>query len=216
MKKRVLLTLITLSVYSGFAQSRTEHYVFPEFTEGIILLKNGERSKGVLNYNALTESIILQKDGRLMPLKNDLSRNADTLYVKNRKFVNRYGKFMELLVNSNAVLFVQYYCVLKSNTENRNAYGSSSQTSTTVVAAQVRNQGIFYNLELPELYVAELKLRYHFTKDDKEITFETLRDIKKLYANLKKEYNSYKKSNKVDYKEPRSVANLISYMESLN
>ena len=216
MKKGILFSFITLFVFCGFSQSRTEHYIFPEFTEGVILFKNGEKSKGILNYNALTENIILQEDGKLMPLKSELSRNADTLDVDKRKFVNRDGKFMELLINADAVLFVEYYCVLKSNTENRNAYGSSSQTSTTVVASQIQNQGVLYNLELPELYVAELKLRYYFTKDGNETTFETLRDIKKLYGKRKKEYNSYRKSNKVNYKKPMTVANLISYLESLN
>lgn len=215
MKKSLLITICTLFVFSGFSQSRTEHYVLPEFTEGIVLLKNSERSKGILNYNALTDNIIIQKEGKLVPLSNNLARNTDTLYVSNRKFVNRHGKFMELLLNANGALLVEYYCVLKSNTEDRNAYGSSSQTSTTVVASQVRNQGVLYNLELPELYVAELKLRYHFIKDGRESGFETIRDIKKFYANRKKEYNSFKKSNKVDYKNPKSVAELVSYLNSL-
>ena len=178
-------------------------------------MKNGERSKGVVNYNALTEEIIIKQNGRLTPLSESMASSADTLYVKNRKFVNRYGKFMEVLLNSQTTLYVEYFCVLKSNTQDRNAYGSSSQTSTTVVVSQVRNQGVLYNLELPELYVAELKYRYHFSKDNKDLTFDTLRDIKKLYGNRKKDYNSYKKSNKANIKNPSTITGLIKDLEGL-
>ena len=209
-----ITVLIICFVMCGFSQGKREHYVLPEFTEGVLLNKNGELSKGMVNYNALAEAIVLKEDSKYVPLRNDLARNADTLYVGKRKFVNRSGKFYELLLDSETDLFVEYYCVLKSNTEDRSAYGSSSQTGTAVVQRQVFNQNIFYDLELPELYTAELKYRYFIVTSKGENTIEALRDIKKQYSRLKKQYSNYKRDNKVNIKDPQSIAKLIEYLES--
>ncbi|MCA0131263.1 hypothetical protein [Winogradskyella alexanderae] len=213
-KIKITHALILFTMLS-FSQSRAEHYVLPEFSEGVIIMKNGELSKGIVNYNALTESVILKEGDKYMPLRLDLARNADTLYVDERKFVNRSGKFYELLLDSKSSLYVEYYCVLKSNTQDRSAYGSSSQTSTSISLNQVYNQNIFYQIELPELYTAELKYRYHLVTDKGEYSFETIRDIKKKYSKLKKDYNAYRKVHKVNIKDPKSVRDLIKFLENV-
>jgi hypothetical protein len=214
-EQKLITGTLLLFMSLGYAQGNKEHYVLPEFTEGIILDKDGGLSKGIVNYNALTESVILKLDGKYKPLRSDLVRKADTLYVGDRKFVNRSGKFYELLLDSKSALFIEYYCILKSKTEDRNAYGSSSQTGTTAVQRQAFNQNIFYDLELPQLYTAELKYRYHLVTDKGEYSFETIREIKKKYSRLKKDYKAYRKVHDVDFKDPKSISDLIRFLENV-
>lgn len=216
MNKKITAVIIILSTFFSFSQSRTEHYVLPKFTDGLILMKNGEKRTGVLNYNALAERMILKTNGRMAPLEGGYDNPVDTVYVDNRKFVNKGGKYSESLINSKVLLEVDYYCALKTNVENRNAYGSSSQTGSSAVAADVLSQGSLYKLQLPPAYIAELKLRYQYVKNGEESVINSLRQIRKLYPDFKKEFDSFKKSYKVDFEDVLAVARLIDYLESLD
>lgn len=216
MKTVVIYSFIICGLFCGFSQNSSEHYLFNQFEQGTLLLKSGKSTKEMLNYNALTNEVVIKRDGKMSALLGSYVKTIDTVYVNGRKLVPNFDKFSENLINSKDVkLFVDYECTLKSKTEGRTPYGSSSQTGSPITIASVRDRGALYNMDLPGLYTAELKLRYRYMKGDKEILVKNLNQFKKLYAKHKKEFSKYKKENKVEFEQPETIKSLIEHLESL-
>lgn len=222
MKKTLLLIpIILLFSLLSFSQSKNKHYVFDDFKEGIAEFKDGTQKKGLLNYNGLTSNFVLKdKDGKVLELSKSEANNVEIVFVEDRRFIYRDNKFYELLlINSQVELLVEYNCTLKTNTENRNAYGSSSQTTSTVNITTFENQGtlnsILLSVDLPAAYMVDMKLRYILTDKKGTNFFKSLNQIKKHYKSHKKEYTAYRKAKDVDFYDPISVAKMISYLKSL-
>ncbi len=218
MKKLFSLFIFFSIIFFSFSQNnskRSVHYVLPEFTEGIILLKNGDRKTGTLNYNALAQNFALKNGDDILALSKYDLYNLDTVYVANRKFFKKDDKIFELLLKSNVELYVEHKCNLKSAASASGGYGASSQTNSSVNVSTIQTQGMTYLLELPETYTGITKKTYFLNKDNELYALSSLNQLKRLYPEKKKEIKKFQKSNKVDFDLPPSVLKLIEYLEAL-
>ncbi|MDB5013220.1 MAG: hypothetical protein JWQ25_1422, partial [Daejeonella sp.] len=72
MKNFLYLTLTLVQATISFAQDSQgvslSHYVFPEFTEGVVKNKSGAIDKARLNYNAITQEFIFEKGTQKLAL----------------------------------------------------------------------------------------------------------------------------------------------------
>src|ERR1700712_323238 len=112
-KKFAIFFLMFTSVH-GYAQQAValSHYVFPAFSSGKVLQKNGQFSDAVLNYNVLSGEIIFESGpGKYLALANP--ELADTVFILDRKFIPVGSKFYELLTASAYPLFLEYTCTVK-------------------------------------------------------------------------------------------------------
>ncbi|WP_412559584.1 hypothetical protein [Winogradskyella sp. MIT101101] len=217
MKSVITLFCITLFTCFGYTQdnsSKSPHYVLPEFTEGIILMKDGSKLTEVLNYNALSENFAFKKDDEILAMtQTDIGR-IDTVYVSNRKFIRKDGVFLELLMKSDVELYLEHKCNLESSTAASGGYGGTSQTTSGRTVSSIENRGNLYDLELPEMYKVKPIKEYWFYKDDVVTKFKSLSQLKKLYKDRKKDIKTYRKSHDVDTKEPLTIVQLIEHLES--
>ena len=217
MKKTIITTVMAFIVMCTFGQSKKDHYVFPEFKEAVAVFKDGSQQTGYLNYNGLTKNFALLEDGEIKSVSKKDAENVDMVYIENRKFIYRGDQFYEIIFRTSKVeLLVEYNATLKTNTEGRNAYGSSSQTTSTQVVSTVENSSVVLNTDLPEAYSVEMKLNYILTDKKGTESFKSLNQIKKHYAKHKKQYKAYVKAKDVDFYDPASVGALISYLKSLS
>ncbi len=200
--------------YTQDNSSKSPHYVLPEFTEGIILMKDGSKLTEVLNYNALLENFAFKKDDEILAMtQTDIGR-IDTVYVSNRKFIRKDGVFLELLMKSDVELYLEHKCNLESSTAASGGYGGTSQTTSGRTVSSIENRGNLYDLELPEMYKVKPIKEYWFYKDDVVTKFKSLSQLKKLYKDRKKDIKTYRKSHDVDTKEPQTIVQLIEHLES--
>ncbi|WP_430467117.1 hypothetical protein [Winogradskyella ouciana] len=217
MKSVITLFCTTLFMCFGYTQdnsSKSPHYVLPEFTEGIILMKDGSKLTEVLNYNALLENFAFKKDDEILAMtQTDIGR-IDTVYVSNRKFIRKDGVFLELLMKSDVELYLEHKCNLESSTAASGGYGGTSQTTSGRTVSSIENRGNLYDLELPEMYKVKPIKEYWFYKDDVVTKFKSLSQLKKLYKDRKKDIKTYRKSHDVDTKEPQTIVQLIEHLES--
>lgn len=218
--KIYLLTVIAILIgFIGHSQTKSiqsQHYILSSFSQGSILLKDGTKQTGILNFNALSKNFALKKDNEIVGLSQSVINNIDTVYVANRKFFRKDNTFYEFLLKSNIELYVEYTCDLSTATEGRNGYGSSSQTASTTTLISIENQGNLYALELPEIYKATLDINYWLNKDNILTKLKTVNQLKRVYTSRKKEIKAYRKTNIVDFKNPLSMLKLVKYLESLN
>lgn len=214
----LLFSLISVSFLLKAQQQMKEinHYIFPEFTKGYVLLKNGTRNQALLNYNAATEEMIFDQNGQKLAFAQSTLTQLDTVFIQDRKFVLLDNKkFAEVIHQDGYSLLIQYKCRIIPPGKPA-AYGGTSQTSSVTSYSSWSEGGNIYQLQLPDDFKVESSMVYWLDNDNGEglKSFSSMGQIKKFYSKRKELYNKYTKENKVDFKVMESVASLIHYMEA--
>ena len=214
----LLFSLISVSFLLKAQQQMKEinHYIFPEFTKGYVLLKNGTRNQALLNYNAATEEMIFDQNGQKLAFAQPTLTQLDTVFIQDRKFVLLDNKkFAEVIHQDGYSLLIQYKCRIIPPGKPA-AYGGTSQTSSVTSYSSWSEGGNIYQLQLPDDFKVESSMVYWLDNDNGEglKSFSSMGQIKKFYSKRKELYNKYTKENKVDFKVMESVASLIHYMEA--
>lgn len=216
MKNIYYILIANLIFSSSYAQQKSAvktHYLFPEFTQGVVLMKSGVKNETSLNYNSVTEEMIFIKKGtKLAIAKTDLGY-IDTVFIKKRKFIVLDKNFVELLNHSKWHLYVEYKCYLKKPGKS-SGYGGKSETTAISSRSSVMLGGQFYGLELPNDYKIEPYSYYWLKKNGKLTRFANMTKLKKLYKGKKDLFKAYVKKHGVEYDNQESIIQLIEYLES--
>ncbi|MGE5348284.1 MAG: hypothetical protein ACM3NP_03290 [Actinomycetota bacterium] len=214
---RILASLIfNLLILSSFAQRQTvelSHYIFPEFTMGMVLLKSGYIYQDSLNYNSFSEEMIFLDKGRKLAIgKEDISK-VDTVYIMSRKFFVLNDGFVELVYRSGYELYAEYRCDVKFPGKPA-AYGGTSETTSVSTYSGVYSGGMLYELKLPEGYKIKPYTIYWLKKDGEINKFVSLNQLTRLFDDRKDMIREYVSAQKVDYQDQESLIGLIRYLEA--
>ena len=217
MKHFYCILISSLIFISSYAQSNyieTSHYLFPEFTQGVILMKAGTRNNAMLNYNSLTEEMIFENNGQKKAIGINEILLVDTVFIKDRKFVALNGKFVELVYHSKWDLYVEHKCKVEEQGKPA-GYGGTSQTGAATSVSSLYTQGrVVYDLKLPDDYKTKPYSIYWLKKNGELYMFMNMRELKKLYEDKKELFKKYLKINRVKYQDQEGIIQLIGYMES--
>ncbi len=205
---------LCINILLGYGQTNLKlvtHYLFPEFTKGVVLMKTGIRNEAVLNYNALTEEMIFETRGTKLALGQ--LESIDTVYISDRKFIPRDNTFIELLFKSKYSLYADYKCKLKDPGKPA-GYGGTSQTSAITTYSTFFAGGRPYEMKLPEGFETQSSVEYWLDKDGKLNKFLSIRQLSKLFDEKESVYKSYIKKHDVKYDDQASVIELLRFMEA--
>jgi len=205
-----------LMVVSSFAQSKTvelSHYIFPEFTQGVVLMKSGEKVKTLLNYNSLTEEMIYIDNGTKLAIADKSLATIDTVFIKVKKFVLVKNKFFESIYHSKFDLYIEHKCIVNSPGKPA-GYGGTSQVSSSTSYSSIFSEGMKLELKLPDGYEVQPYSCYWIKKDGAFKMFKNLRQLKSLYNSRKELYNAYVKEHNVELNNQESIIRFIEYLES--
>lgn len=192
-------------------QKNITHYLFPEFTKGVVLMKTGASKEALLNYNALTEEMIFENSGVRLALA--LVENIDTIFINDRKFFLLNGKFVELLYHSKYDLYAEHKCTIKDPGKPA-GYGTSSQTGATTTYSSFFSGNRVYDMKLPEAYETNPFTVCWLKKDGTLIKFVSLRQLSKSFEDKSGLFKKYVKDNNVSYDDQKSLIGLIRFLES--
>ena len=215
MKSILVLLLLGFLLGNVSAQKQNVaiyHYVFPEFKKGTVLMKSGTKKTTMLNYNALTDEMIFDQNGKKLAMAH--LPDIDTVYIEGMRFFPLENKFVELLYQNKYELYVLY----KANIVDPGkpaAYGGTSQTSSTTSYSSILSGGQAYELELPQGTETKASLDYWLKKDGKVTMFLNLRQLAKQFDQKSDEFKKYVKEKKVKYEDQESLLGLVKYMEGL-
>lgn len=214
--KHIFCILISSLIFSSsFAQPKDikiSHYLFPEFTQGVILLRSGEKYNTLLNYNSLTEEMIFEKKGKKLAIAMNEIPKVDTIFIKDRKFVTLFNKFVEFVYSSEWELYAEYKCKIEEPGKPV-GYGGTSHTSATTSISRLTNDGVVYELKLPDEYKTNPYTIYWLKKNGELNSFINIRQLKILYKDKKDLVKEYLKTNPVKYHDQESIIELIKYLE---
>jgi hypothetical protein len=214
MKRIFYLLIFCLLVNVSHSQVKileVTHYLFPEFTKGVVLMKSGIKNEALLNYNSLTEEMIFDNKG--IKLAVSQLEQVDTVYINGRKFFPLNNKFVELLYHSKYDLYAEHKCNLLDPGKPA-AYGGTSQTSATTTYSSYFSGGQVYELKLPEGYETKPFTEYWLKKDGKLNKFISIRQLMKLFGEKENMFKIYVKKNDVKYENQEGIVELIRFLET--
>jgi hypothetical protein len=200
----------------SYSQSKVielSHYLFPEFTQGVILMKSGIKNKALLNYNSLTEEMIFENNGKKLAIGKGELELVDTVFIKDRKFFTLNSKFIELIYHSKCDLYAEHKCSVKEPGKPA-AYGGTTETSATTSYSSFSSGGKIYELKLPDGYETKTYTYYWLKKNGELNKFINMRQLMKLYYDKEDLFKAYVKKNAVDFNKQESIVQLIKYLET--
>lgn len=214
--KLIPLSLILLMSFFLQAQQQIKeisHYIFPEFRSGTVLMKNGTKNSAMLNYNAAAEEMVFNQNGQVLALAEIVLSQLDTVFISERKFVILNSRFAEVINQNGYKLFVQHKCRIIPPGKPA-AYGGTSQISSTTSYSSWMGDGKVYQLQLPDDYKVNPYEVYWLDNGSGFKSFSSISQIMRFYNKKRALYNKYTKENKVDFKDQKSITELIHFMET--
>ncbi|HAQ18937.1 MAG TPA: hypothetical protein DCR40_06845 [Prolixibacteraceae bacterium] len=187
------------------------HYLFPEFSKGSVLMKNGINNEALLNYNSLTEEMIFENKGTKLAVSQ--VELIDTIFVNGRKFIPVNNKFIEIIYHSKYTLFAEHKCSIK-DPGKPSAYGGTSQTSAITTYSSYFSGGQVYELKLPDGYEPKPFVDYWLRKDGKMNKFLSIRQLSKLFSEEEDLFKEYVKKHDVKYDNQASLVEMIRFLEA--
>jgi hypothetical protein len=209
----VISGLIFISSHAPMKHQEITHYLFPEFMQGIILMKAGENKQALLNYNSLTEEMIFENNGSKLAIAPGEIARIDTIFINSRKFIPFNMKFFEVIYDSKWDLYVEHKCDVKQPGKPT-GYGGTTQTAAVSSYSSFHSEGVVYELKLPDGYETRPYNYYWLNREGEMVKFKNMRELKKLYKEKEELFKPYVKKYGVKYDNQESILELIEYLES--
>ncbi len=208
----LISSLISISSYAQQENIEIAHFLFPEFTHGVVLMKNRITDDVLLNYNTVTEQMIFEKQGKMLAIAPTELGLVDTVFVKDRKFIAFDGAFVELLSYSKWDLYVAHECEIDYSGKS-SGYGGKSKTLAIESYSSINSKGSSYQTT-PIGYELNPYVHYWVKKNGNLNKFTSLRELKKLYKDKSDLFKAYVKKYNVKYDNQEAIIQLIEYLES--
>jgi len=193
-------------------------FLFPSFRPGVILFKDGQHVKMLLNYNTVDQMMVTELDGIYRYSKNpDL---IDTIYIENRIFVPIGRIFYELLAKGPVPFFIQN----RSNYTPKGSdigYGMKSQSvgPTKFQRFEVTNGMSLYNevvhIDLPPDVKVTPASVFWVSKNGEMEDFQNSRQLTNIFSEKGSLIKQYIKKQKINLKKREDVIKLGQYCNKL-
>lgn len=213
MKKTVsyfVFFFIAISVSANGQRSKQNRYMFEEFTNGKVLMKNRGVVNTTFNYDWISQEINYMNGQEQMILTG--LEMIDTVYMADRKFIPYGNIFLEVIPVGEDFLFVNW----KMDVKNKGKAGAMGMTSHATTSQKVDVGNLKgHALEKSDIYVydASFANTYYIRVDDKFKIFNSEKSFLKLFPKEKaEEIKAYIKKEHVDFKKPSDVITLVGYV----
>ena len=231
MKKILYLILLFCG---GFlhAQGNGADLIFPQYQEGVAILKDGTKASGYYNYSMLRRQIqYLDDKGIVMTFSNPQEVNAVT--IGDRVFENTSKGFLERVLIGDGYYYIDWDVKLVS-VGKKAGYGQISQTAATdnyilsgsqpeaptSNATQV-SWTYLSNNSTPQSSVNGMLVQHddgmqafpncsYFMKIDEQFKrFDSASSLAKALGCCKEELKAFVKKEKINFKNPQDVHRML-------
>lgn len=189
------------------------HYLFPEFTAGQVLMKDGTLNPAMLNYNAITEEIVFQQNGQVLALADPALSQTDTVFISDRKLVPYEDEFAELILNGEVKLLALFRCkVIPPG--NPAPFGGTSQISSVDNISRWGANNTYYDLNLPDDYKIETNYMYRIDNGSGWKKVNSMKQLRKFYKKSRDRFDQYVSEMEVQFDDPAQIVALVQWMET--
>jgi len=217
MKRFTWLVAYILIATTSIAQSHfkeVSHYLFPQFTLGVILMESGETRRAMLNYNRLTEEMVFAGRQQNFAITEEEAEKIEQIKIADRTFFVHEGNFVELIYSNGIRLYANFKA--RINDPGRAAgYGIRSQTAVTSRHLRLTLPAEVYNLELPSDLIPIPYTQYWLYKDGKYHEISNIAHLRRVYPNKRDAFRNFPDLNDMDFHNPSNILRLLKHIEGI-
>ena len=188
-------------------------YLYKEFSNCTVRMKNGQIQTTMMNYNIVSERMVYSKDGKLFDLMN--TEIVDTVFIQDRKFIPFGKTFFVLLSEGIIPLFVQYKGHLVK-AGKQVGFGGTSELAATNNLSSIKQSTGYYNLEIPVDFSVNPSVVFWIRKDNQMSDFESERQFLKLFPDKSDLIKQFIKKNKLKVDKQEDLIRILNYCGTLN
>jgi hypothetical protein len=187
---------------------KSDRYLYPEFSDGVVMFKDSTFTAARMNYDILYGEIefISKKDTLQIMGKKDIryvSVNSDTFYYDK-------GYLRQLAGNANFMLAEHRFVKIVDN-QKQGAYGTTSSTSAVSSYNSLPSSGGYYNLVVNEdLLLKKVVDLYLYTPAGGFDLFRR-KNFFSAFPEKEEELKKYLKEQPVDFNKRDDLIRLTRY-----
>lgn len=189
-------------------------YAFEEFTNGMVMFKNGTTAAAKLNYDYLMEEMqfIDEKTGDIMALASP--SDVSIVAINGRKFIYKSGSaFIEQLSDGNTYLGV-YRKAKATSAGKTGAYGTVSNTSSIESLSSTGDAR--YSFAVKEHIQVKTDDVYYLYDNGKASIIKNVKSYTKAYPSSKaSSIEKYAADNDINFKKAADLIKLTEYCNQL-
>lgn len=190
----------------------SERYLYPEFTVGRVVLKNGLYSERRLNYNFLLGEM-------------EFIQASDTLSIINKKDINYiavvqdtfyYDKgYIRQMTEGPMIVGLKEQIELKE-IQNKDSYGIASSASSTTSFGSMPLDGNFYKLTANQDMIFQRTRQFYIEVTEKGFILINRKNLLETFPANEDKIKSFLKSNKVKFNSSDDILSLTGFLRTLN
>ncbi len=217
----IIFSILSISIFAQNSKinedfSIKSQYLFKNFINGNITLKDSTIIKLGLNYNVFMDEIHYYQSGQLKTFTANDYNLIEKIIIDKHSFICFEQKIYEVLIFDHITLLKRREIEKTDLCAKEGAYGTkvNSATVQAVTVARVtfredRAESVTYIEDLDEKTVAirtNYKLKYQDT-----IYIPNLKFLNIIYPNSLKKIKKYKKDNKIKFNNEDDLMKMINY-----
>jgi len=186
-------------------------YLYPQFTDGQVIMKAGAVSPASLNYNLLLGEIefIQDKDTLILSKKKDVS----LITVAQDTFIYRNG-YLKLIHSGTVKVCLKDKIKLKDIVK-KGAMGAPNRTSSIDSYSSIPLDGRLYDLTNADDMEFQRTLEYYILNSSGDLIDFRKKNVIELYPQKEAEIQKYLKSNKVNFDKQADLLRFADFLSTL-
>jgi hypothetical protein len=190
-------------------------YVYPDFTEGRVHLKDNSTVEARLNYNRLNNEILFIDDKK-DTLALSSPETTDNIIIGSDIYFYVSGAYVKQLTAYPTINLVQKSRLQYIGTEKKaDGYGSYSNASANESISNVKN-GVQSKIGVDENQTYTLSDTYYLFAPSKSLLPANKKNFLKSFSKHEKELNDYIGTNNIGFEKREELEKLLQYAQSFN
>jgi hypothetical protein len=188
-------------------------YIFPDFQNGSVILKNHPEIKCRLNYNFLLDEILfIDETGGKKAIAN--TQDVLQVYIADRLFVPASKGYFEVIERGEVSLVYKWTCNI-SDKGKEGALGITTDAPSVVQMNRMSFDAREWKLDVDKEAVIAVEVVPYLKIRSKYIPVKGIKDFLKAFSGKKSEVKEYIDKNPVDFKKEADLRRLTRNCNSL-
>jgi hypothetical protein len=191
---------------TAMAQSSVK--LFPEYTEGTILMKNRAIIRSMVNYDTTHDKLLYKDGNNIMELTN--LADIDTIYVKKNKFVVIGQGFYDVRPLLQGNLFIKWH-LREINIGQKGAYGQTTQNYVQTLNTSTYNNKGIVSYESADVNATNNYNQYSISVNGKLKRFSNKKGLLKIFSKQSTDIEKFMSDNRIDFQNVDDIVKLCNY-----
>ena len=188
-------------------------YLFPDFTTGLVVSKDGSKSKGLLNYNLLNEEMqFIAPKGDTLSLADE--HTIKFITVGKDSFFYDHAYFQLLAGNPVAKLAVKQRLKIVDK-QRIGAYNQPSSTGSIQSQSNYISGAVSHRLNIREDILMAKETKYYFSDKYNHFVPANKKNVFKLFSRQQNEIEEFLRSNRIDFNQLEDLVSLLSFLNKI-